>query len=691
MKWRLISILLLLAFSGLKSGIRGVENEVKNLNLMPVPAEISTSYERFILDDTFKISVRGNPDPRLYSYTTNVLRRLAGRTGLFLTQDYITASSDTVDGDFIITVEQPGQNKLGVDESYILVVKNDKIELKSANDIGAMRGLETFLQLLIGEDGKYFFPGIKIIDHPRFQWRGLLVDVSRHFMPVNVIKRNLDAMAAVKMNVLHWHLVDDQGFRVECKTFPKLHEMGSDGYYYTQAQIKDVIAYADKRGIRILPEFDVPAHATSWLVGYPELASAPGPYTIERAWGIKNPTMDPTKESTYKFLDKFFAEMSKLFPDEYMHIGGDENNGTQWNNNPDIQAFMKKNDLPDNHALQTYFNHRILKILTKYNKKMIGWDEIFQKDLPKNVVIHSWRGHKSLFEAVRSGYMGILSRDYYIDLMKSAEFHYLNDPAPADSQLTTEEENRILGGEATSWAELVTPETIDSRIWPRTAAIAERLWSPRNVRNVEDMYRRLNIISLQLEGTGVTHIKNYDMMLRRLANNYSIESVRTLIDIVRQVEGYQRHFQGKKYMSYSPLTRAVDAARSESMVGREFNLTVQSFLQSKSEGEKNILRDRMIKWRDNYDLLIPIMEKSPILLEMEPMALALKELSAIGLDALNLYTTDQQPEKDWIEKYQTVLDNAKKPCGQTILMVTDGFEELLKNLDKTATQAQQAN
>jgi len=285
-----------------------------------------------------------------------MLRRLSGRTGLFFPQDYITAKSNPTMPQMIIKTSRIGDLVVGEDESYQLTITENQVTLKAETDIGALRGLETFLQLLSVDEKGYYFPAVVINDAPRFPWRGLLIDVSRHFMPVEVIKRNLDGMAAVKMNVFHWHLADDQGFRVECQSWPKLHELGSDGFYYTRAQIKEIIAYAADRGIRVIPEFDVPAHATSWLVAYPELGSAPGPYSLERRWGIKDPIMDPTKEFTYEFLDKFFAEMAALFPDEYFHIGGDENNGNHWNTNDHIQQFMKDNNIPDNHALQTYFN-----------------------------------------------------------------------------------------------------------------------------------------------------------------------------------------------------------------------------------------------------------------------------------------------------------------------------------------------
>ncbi|MDO9566178.1 MAG: family 20 glycosylhydrolase [Candidatus Desulfaltia sp.] len=644
---------------------------------MPVPEEIVLKDGIFRLDESFALKIDGPADSRLYQAATGMLRRLAGRTGYFLPQDYITAESNPEHPQIIIKTSRIGEVKLFEDESYSLTITDKQITLIAETDIGVLRGFETFLQLLsIDKDG-YYFPNCIINDKPRFPWRGLMIDASRHFMPVDVIKRNLDGMAAVKMNVFHWHLADDQGFRVECKTWPKLHDLGSDGFYYTQNQIKDIIAYAADRGIRVVPEFDVPAHATSWLAAYPELASAPGPYTIERGWGIKDPTMNPVNEFTYEFLDKFFAEMAVLFPDDYMHIGGDENNGKQWNANPEIQQFMKENDIPDNHMLQAYFNKQILKSLTKYNKKMIGWDEIFQPGLPTNIVIHSWRGQKSLIESAQKGYMGILSNGYYIDLIQSAEYHYLNDPIPEDTPLSAEEQKRILGGEATSWGELVSYETVDSRIWPRTAAIAERFWSPRSVKNVDDMYRRLDVTSFHLEELGLLHMNNYDMMLRRLTNNHNISPLKTFVDVVEPVKIYTRHRQGKIYTSYSPYTRVVDAARPESMTARHFADLVEKYIADPKNPDAAELILQLSVWLENHRQLVEIIKVSPVLKEIESMSADLEALADLGLEAAKALAKHKTLKKKALKASDVLFENAQKPRGQVELMIVPSIRKLV--------------
>lgn len=658
-------------------GINFIAGQQGNsLNLIPIPRKVSYLPQDFTLNSSFTITVEGRATGKLCAYISRVLRRLDGRTGLFFSQDFITPGTLPETASMMIQVSREGKVALDEDESYTLTVKPDGIHLTSETDIGAMRGLETFLQLLQTKDGHYIIKGVSIEDKPRFPWRGLLIDAGRHFMPVEVIKRNLDGMAAVKLNVLHWHLSEDQGFRVECHTFPKLHELGSDGLYYTQAQIRDIIRYAADRGIRVLPEFDIPGHTTSWLVGYPELASSPGPYQIERKFGIMDPAFNPALSLTYEFFDLFFKEMCALFPDEYMHIGGDENNGKQWDANPDIQAFMKQNKIKDNHALQTYFNNRILAILTKYDKKMVGWDEILQPGMPKNIVIQSWRGRKSMVRAAREGYRTILSNGYYIDLIQPAAYHYMNDPLPSDIDLDPDQKKMVLGGEATMWSEFVNSETVDSRIWPRTAAIAERLWSAGEIKDVQDMYRRLEVVSFQLEELGLQHEKNYTMLLRRLVNNRDIKPLKTLVDVLEPVKNYDRLGQ-RAYTSYSPLTRVVDAARPDAKVARHFREQVDDYLAGNIQ-LADVLDTQLKQWRVNHNNLKKIIENSPILKEIESLSQDMSMAAEAGLTALRYLRNKNTPDTDWIEEQKNFLKRAKAPRGQTELMILPAIEKLVQ-------------
>ncbi len=647
-------------------------------NLMPVPQKVLWQSGKIRVDSSFRVQVKGKPHPRLYKGIERMVARLAGRTGLFIPQRFFDPQQTVDRPALVVTVHRSATIRLNEDETYTLNISASEIRLQAETDLGALHGLETLLQLLSADADGYYFPAVRITDAPRFSWRGLMIDACRHFMPVEVIKRNLDGMAAVKLNVLHWHLSEDQGFRVECKSYPKLYQLGSDGMYYTQAQIKEVIRYAADRGIRVMPEFDLPGHATSWLVGYPELASAPGPYKIERNWGIFNPTFNPTIEQTYTFLDAFFKEMSVLFPDAFMHIGGDENNGKQWNANPQIQSFMKARHLEDNHALQSYFNNRLLKILTRYGKKMVGWDEILHKDMPTNIVIQSWRGRDSMIKAAQQGYQTILSNGYYIDLIQPTDYHYLNDPAPQDLPLSPEQRKLILGGEATMWSEMVSPETVDSRIWPRTAAIAERLWSAAEIRDVDDMYRRLKTVSFRLEELGLTHEKNYGMLLRRLTGNNDITALKILVDVIEPVRIYNRNRLRKQY-SYTPLTRVVDAARPDPVVARDFRKLVDLYLSAGADrgNAEGKIKNQLQVWAENNGNLQPIIDVSPVLFEIRQLSQNLSAVARLGLEALAYRKNPQEKPADWNKHGQTILEQAAQPQAQTNLMIVDAVKKLV--------------
>ena len=645
--------------------------------LMPVPASVAFHTGRLKIDSSFTALVKGHSDARLEAAINRISRRLEGRTGFEFSR---AAVSDPESANLLIQCSGPGKPvpSLGEDESYSFDVSDKQAVLKAATVTGVMWGLETFLQLLEGDRSGYFLPSVSIQDKPRFPWRGLLIDVGRHYEPVEVLKRNLDAMAAVKLNVLHWHLTEDQGFRIESKRYPKLHQMGSDGLFYTQEQIREVIAYARDRGIRVMPEFDMPGHITSWLVGHPELGSAPGPYTIERKAGIMLPAFDPTREQTYKFLEDFFAEIAALFPDDYIHIGGDENEGKQWSSNAEIQAFMKAKNIKDNHALQAYFNQRVSKILQKNGKKMIGWEEILHPDLPKDAVIQSWRGPASLADAARKGYDGILSSGYYIDLMFSTREHYKVDPVAPDANLTEQELRHILGGEATMWGEWVSPETIDSRIWPRTAAIAERLWSKSTVNDVDDMYRRLESVSIQLEELGLTHNKNTDMMLRRLTGTKEIGPLKTLVSVVEPVKEYRRT-QAHPATMLTPLTRLIDAARPDSEAARRFSTLLDGMLSDAPHLGRN--RDRiksiLLEWRDVRPTLDAMIDRAPILREAEQLPGDLSEIGTIGLEALSYITADVTPPVQWRETKMDRLEKASQPKAEVEFAIIPAVRELV--------------
>jgi hexosaminidase len=657
-------------------GARAKETGMPTFDLLPVPAEIAPAEGRLAIDAGFRVALAGYGEPRLERAALRFLRRLVARTGIPLPQ---VLSKEK--GTLTVRCERAGEavQSPAEDESYVLEIRSGSAELRSVTPVGALRGMETFLQLVAaGRDG-HAAPALTIKDRPRFPWRGLMIDACRHWQPLDVIKRNLDGMASVKLNVLHWHLTEDQGFRVESKRYPRLHGMGSEGNFYSQEDVRDILEYARERGIRVVAEFDMPGHTGSWFVGHPELASARGPFALERKYGINDHCMDPSREALYAFLDGFIGEMAALFPDAYLHIGGDEVNGRIWNTNPSILAFKRKHGMESNHDLQAYFNSRLLPIVQKHGKKMVGWDEILHPNLPKSSLIHSWRGQDSLARAAREGYSGILSFGYYLDLAHPASAHYAVDPLDKEaSKLSPEEQSRILGGEACMWSEWVTADNIDSRIWPRAAAVAERLWSPRGTRDAADMYRRLELVARQLEWLGLTHRTGPRRMLARLAGSEAVEPLEVLARVLEPVKDYARS-QARSYTSLTPLNRLVDAVQPESDQGRAFNADVEQALAGGKEAEaaRAAVRESLLLWNGNHARLEPMLRGSFLLAEAAPLSSDLSSAAALGLAALEASFAGKLPGASWKQDSLALLDRARKPRAEVSLVVLSGIRKLV--------------
>lgn len=649
-------------------------------NVMPVPQSVKPNKQKCRVEKNFSVAVVGNPGDRVYAEASRILRRLDERVGLFFKQGFITNKDKDANSTLLIQVGRPAELKLNEDESYELTVNDKQIVIKSETDFGAIRGMETVLQMLSVDDGGYYFPGVDIKDFPRFPWRGLLLDVCLHWMPMDVVKRTLDGMAAVKMNVFHFHFSEDQAFRVQSKVFPKLTEVGGEGNFYTQEDVKEIIAYASQRGIRVVPEIDVPGHATAMIMAYPELASIPRNYELQRYYGVFDPTLDVTKEYTYEFLDKLFGEMTQLFPDEYFHIGGDENTGEDWKKSPTISAYMKKNNIKSTFDLQTEFNKRILPMLTKYGKKVMGWDEILQPGVPKDIVIQSWRGGEPYYESLKKGYTSLLSSGYYIDLIQPTDYHYLVDPSPADARLTPEQRKLILGGEPTMWTEHTTVETVDSRIWPRTAAIAERLWSDETVRDIDDMYRRLDIISLRLEELGSTHIKNKGMLMRRLANDYDTKALEVLVDVIEPLKIYERNVGDTMYTVFSPYTKIADVATPDQKVAREFRKNISTYIQSHDKNLGKEILGKLLLWKNNHQDFLMLVKRSPILQEAEILSENLSIISALGVEAIQFADSKKRPPSAWKPKAIAAIDKAKEQGGRCDLQVVSAIRQLVDSV-----------
>ena len=645
-------------------------------SLMPVPASLVRQPGLLRLDSTFGVSGAAPGDARLERAVARTMARLERRIGTALAKSEARRGSRAL----ILEIDGPGEAVQSPDEneSYRLEVTPGAARLQAATTVGALRGLETLLQLVESDSAGWYLPAVRIEDAPRFPWRGLLIDVGRHFEPVEAIKRQLEAMAAVKLNVLHWHLSEDQGFRVESIRHPLLHQRGSDGLFYTQAEIRDVVAFARDRGIRVVPEFDMPGHASAWFVGYPELASGTGPYAIERRFGVFAPTFDPSRETTYQFLDAFIAEMTGLFPDRYWHIGGDEVEGAEWRENTRIRAFMQAQGLADNAALQAHFNRRMSEILTRHGRRMVGWDEILHPALPTTTVIQSWRGQQALRDGAMRGYSGILSAGYYLDHMQTAEFHYLVDPLPAGHTLTPEQARRVMGGEACMWHEHVTEESIDSRIWPRMAAIAERFWSPREIRDVADMYRRLGIMRGRLEALGLGHESHTPRMARRLADGQDASALIRLLALTEPVRFGERSSL-QRPTQLTPFTFAVDAARPDPPAHWRYRALAAAATGSLPDAPaaRRELAARFAEWTALLPALDSLARRTPRIREVLPAARALARVAAIGSETLTRRAAGPL-DAEWTRARLAELTSLSAPQGLLRISVIPGVMRLLR-------------
>jgi len=638
------------------------ETASPNVPLMPWPREFHAGVNggELMIAPALTVALTAGDEPRI----AGALDRMASAWSARTHRKIAVSVKDKAKADLVIAIAHasPDLPALGDDESYTLEIREGRGELRAQTTFGALRGLATLQQALSIEGERAVIAPMSVQDSPRFPWRGLMIDVSRHWQPMAVIKRNLDGMALVKLNVLHLHLTDDQGFRVESRTHPELTAKGSDGHYFTQTQLREIVAYAAQRGIRVVPEFDVPGHATSWVVSHPELASAPGPYQIERRWGVFNPVLDPTNEKTYALLTDFLGEMCVLFPDPFFHIGGDENNGVQWNANPRIQAFIREHGLKDNADLHNYFNQRVSEILRRNGKRLLGWDEILNPGLPQESVIESWRGPDALAEAARLGYAGILANGYYIDLNFPARDHYLADPLPPDSGLKPDERARVLGGEATMWAEWVAPENIDTRIWPRTAAIAERLWSPDTVRDVASMYARLPAIDRDLEDAGLQE-GNWPRFPGVDAE--TAEALATLAGAVEPVKRYQRGGLQPDHVQGTPLNELADWARPESTTARIFNETFQAWSGhglSTADPRLAVMEKQLRDWKRAGQRAANFFSGTDkVSVAQRQTASALAAISDVGIDCLAAAREGRKLSAEATPPAQAILQQASVP------------------------------
>ncbi|XP_012372877.1 beta-hexosaminidase subunit beta, partial [Octodon degus] len=385
------------------------------------------------------------------------------------------------------------------DESYTLTVLEPVASLKANKVWGALRGLETFSQLVYQDSfGAFTVNEANITDSPRFPHRGILIDTSRHYLPLKSILKTLDAMAFNKFNVLHWHIVDDQSFPYQSITFPELSNKGSYtlSHVYTPNDVRKVLEYARLRGIRVIPEFDSPGHTQSWGKGQKDLLTPcyKGQIPSNSAGPI-----NPMLNTTYTFLTMLFKEISNVFPDEFIHLGGDEVEFDCWASNPNIQSFMKKKGFGhDFTKLESFYMQKLLAIISSMNKRSIVWQEVFDnKDkLQPGTIIQVWKIEKYAFElsqVTASGFPAILSAPWYLDIISYGQDwrkYYLVEPL--DFQGSDKQKKLVLGGEACLWGEYVDATNLTPRLWPRASAIGERLWSDKDVKDLTNAYDRLS-------------------------------------------------------------------------------------------------------------------------------------------------------------------------------------------------------
>ena len=422
------------------------------------------------------------------------------------------------------------------DEAYAVTSTEEEVQIIGGSTIGLLHGIQTFRQILLQQSNPKYFPILSIKDEPKFPWRGMLLDCSRHFMEKDFVKRYIDLLALYKMNVLHWHITEDQGWRIEIKQFPKLTEVGAwrndpvkgrYGGYYTQADIKEIIAYASERGITVVPEIELPGHAQSALAAYPQYSCTGGPFEVETEWGVFKEIYCAGNDSTFWFLENILDEVFHLFPSKYIHIGGDEVPKFRWEHCSKCQNRIKAEGLHDEHELQSYFIQRIQSYLLANGRILIGWDEILEGGLAENAIVQSWRGFDGAKQAVQHGNQAIVSPtshayfDYGlndIDLEKVYSFN------PIPGGLSEEEQRLILGGECNMWSERAPQEKVDSKVFPRILAMSEVLWSQPTNRLFSEFKSR---------------VANHYPILDKLGVQYGFETVPVKIKTKPSQEGIE--------------------------------------------------------------------------------------------------------------------------------------------------------
>lgn len=495
-----------------------VHSVVAQVNIIPRPAEVKLPKVagQFVLTARTPLVLEGSGLENSANFLNDYLQQVYGFR--------LPVSSKAVPGGIHLNYERMDYPIAG---AYTLEVKKNQIYIAGDNEAGAFYGVQSLLQLLpVEKSASLKVPFVVIKDHPRFQYRGLHLDVGRHFFPVAFVKRYIDYIALHKMNVFHWHLTEDQGWRIEIKKYPKLTEVGSyrngtiigrypgkgnDGLryggFYTQAEVKEIVAYAAKRYIEVIPEIELPGHALAALASYPTLGCTGGPYKVQETWGVFNDVFCAGNDSVFNFLQDVLDEVMPLFPSKYVHIGGDECPKESWKHCAKCQQRIKDHGLKDEHELQSYFIQRMEKYINGKGKTIIGWDEILEGGLAPNAIVMSWRGEQGGIEAARQGHDVIMTPGSHVYLDHSqtknedsvtiggyttVQKTYSYEPVPAT--LTAAQAKHVLGAQGNVWTEYMKhPSKVEYMIFPRLSALSEVLWSPKALRSWPDFEKRLPV------------------------------------------------------------------------------------------------------------------------------------------------------------------------------------------------------
>lgn len=501
---------------------KDVVNAEEEYPIIPLPAKMEEKKGRFLIDENTRIVFGGDSLEKEAKFLSEMLTTAAGREIQLIKDE----DANEVNHGIFLNLDK----SISQEEAYTLSVDFDRIEITGRNPKGIFYGIQSLRMLLPPKAEKEAIPdlgipAVSIQDSPRYPYRGMHLDVGRHMFPVEFIKKYIDLLALHKMNRFHWHLTEDQGWRIEIKKYPKLTEVGSvrketmvkknfDPYkgdgkeyggFYTQEEVKEIVAYAQDKHIVIIPEIEMPGHARAALAAYPELGNDTGPYEVATTWGVFDQIYAP-KEQTFEFLENVLLEVMELFPSEYIHIGGDEAPKKEWKESEQAQEVIAREGLKDEHELQSYFIQRIEKFLNKHGRQIIGWDEILEGGLAPNATVMSWRGSQGGIDAAKQGHDVIMTPnthlyfDYYQSKEEGEPFGiggfipvekvYSFNPTP--KELNAEEAKHILGAQGNIWTEYIkTTDHVEYMALPRMSALAEVDWTPQSKRDWKDFKKRL--------------------------------------------------------------------------------------------------------------------------------------------------------------------------------------------------------